>query len=114
MTKKAKALVAILAIVVFGAIVIPNFLPPRSVSAQNACVANLRLIQDAKSRWAEVYHKAPEDRPTESDLFYESNSIAAFRRIPDCPAGGTYVIGAVNEEPKCSTGSVAHSLHPER
>ncbi len=108
-------------VIVFLALVaIPNFLPPRITMAQNACVNNLRWIQTAKERWAETHHKGPSDRPTESDLFPESNSSvlstgtnyapAALRQMPGCPAGGTYTIGAINEDPKCSIGPPAHSL----
>ena len=124
MSKRAQMIVAAFVILVLAAIAIPNLLSPRMSMAQNACVNNLRWIQIAKNRWAEVYHRSPTDRPTESDLFSESNSIAlsngtaypgdAFKRMPACPAGGTYIIGAINEEPRCSTGSAAHSLHPER
>ena len=124
MSRTAQIIVAVLVIVVLAAIAIQNFLPARMVSAQNACVNNLRVIQVAKSRWAEVYHRGPTDRPTESDLFCESNSVAfskgtdyppaAFTRMPACPARGTYIIGAINEEPRCSTGLATHSLHPGR
>jgi len=122
MSKTGRLIVAALVIVVLGSMAIPNFLRPRTISAQNACVNNLRVIQVAKDRWAELHHKSPGDRPTESDLFCESNSIAfskgteyppaAFIRMPACPAGGTLIIGAINEEPRCSTGLASHSLHP--
>jgi hypothetical protein len=123
MSKTWRIIVAVLVIVVLAAVTIPNFVRPRIDSAQNACVNSLRVIQVAKSRWAEIYHKGPADTPTESDLFCESNSIAfskgtvytpgAFTRMPYCPAGGTLIIGAINEEPRCSTGWASHSLHPQ-
>lgn len=124
MSKRAQIIMAAVVIVVLAAIAIPNFLPPRMIESQNACVNNLRWIQTAKQRWAEVYHKAPTDKPTESDLFSESNSVAfsngtqyppqAFIHMPTCPAGGTYIIGAVNEESSCSMGVASHSLHPRQ
>src|ERR1041385_1531238 len=109
MSKRAQMIVAAFVILVLAAIAIPNLLSPRMSMAQNACVNNLRWIQIAKNRWAEVYHRSPTDRHTKSDLCSESISIArsngtpspgnAFKRMPACPAGGTYIIGAINEEP---------------
>ena len=108
---------------VFLAILIPNLLPARTTSAQNACVSNLRLIQIAKARWAAIHRKGPSDLPTESDLFPETpgaefsertdHSSDAFKQMPLCPAGGTYILGAVSAEVKCSIGPPSHTSHSQ-
>jgi hypothetical protein len=113
-----------LVLILFLAILIPNLLPARMTSAQNACVNCLQIIQAAKVRWAEINHKGPSDIPTEADLFSETHAAefskgtgfepGAFNRMPSCPAGGHYIIGAVKEEAQCSIGPPDHTLHPSR
>ena len=105
------------------AIILPNFLTPRICSSQSACVGCLELVQLAKTRWAETYHKGPLDRPTEFDLFSKSNSVllskgtpyqpSTFEHFPACPAGSNILIGAMNEEPRCTSGDPGHCLHPK-
>ena len=104
------------------ALILPWFMKPREVSSQNACVASLKFVQFAKTRWAELYNKGPSDVPTEADLFSASNSVRlsegtayspeTFTHMPSCPARFAYIIGAVGEETKCSSGSCRHSIHP--
>lgn len=117
---KTALIVLVAAVLLLLAIAIPNFVPARVTAAQNACVNNLEIIQLAKEKWAETYHKLPTDTPAELDLFNETNSARfsagtrysayVFSQVPECPARGTYIIGAVNEEPRCSTGYPEHSL----
>ena len=79
-----------------AAIAIPNFIKARTVSQQNACINNLRQIDAAKNEWALEKGKTATDVPTMEDL------KPYLARIPHCPAGGTYTIGAVGENPTCS------------
>jgi hypothetical protein len=101
-----------LIVFIMGAIAAPNFMRPRVYVSQNACVNNLQLIQKAKHHWAEVNHKSPTDVPTMSDLFNPTNDFPFNRTSPSCPAGGTYTVGAVNEDARCSIGPPQHTLHP--
>jgi competence protein ComGC len=80
------------------AIAIPNFVKARETAQQNACINNLRQIDTAKHQWALENNKKETDTPTESDL------LPYFRshQWPQCPAGGTYTIGAVSNAPACS------------
>src|SRR5262245_59567551 len=80
------------------ALLVPNLLPPKTVSSRNACVANLEFIQRTKSDWAKRNGKGPSATPTESDLFGTDFS----RTMPLCPAQGSYTIGKVGELPECS------------
>jgi hypothetical protein len=112
-----------LSVLLLVAIAVPNFVKSRGHMSQNACVNNLKCIQEAKRRWAEINHKSPTDVPTMADIFNEKNDLefskgtdyppGAFKTPLTCPAGGTYILGAVNEEVKCSIGPPQHTLHPE-
>jgi ABC-type transport system involved in cytochrome bd biosynthesis fused ATPase/permease subunit len=79
-----------------AAIAIPNFVKARTVSQQNACINNLRQIDAAKQQWALEKGKQTADVPTWDDI------KPYLYRIPHCPAGGTYTINAVGQQPQCS------------
>jgi len=84
-----------------AAIAIPNFVRARTTSQANACINNLRLIDSAKGQWALENHKQNTDVPTVRDLtpYIGRGPNGQF---PVCPQGGTYTIGAINEQPRCS------------
>ncbi|HZQ47758.1 MAG TPA: hypothetical protein VFC07_12140 [Verrucomicrobiae bacterium] len=108
---------------VVAVVAVPNFIRPRMFVSTNACVNNLHWIQEAKRLWAEKNHKNPTNVPTMTDLFNEKNDLefskgtnylsGVFKFPPRCPDGGNYILGAVNEEPKCSIGPPQHTLHPK-
>jgi len=81
-----------------AAIAIPNFVKARATSQQNACINNLRQIDAAKNQWALEKQKTTGDMPTADDI----KVYLMHNRLPVCPAGGTYTIGAVGEPPTCS------------
>jgi competence protein ComGC len=90
--------VSILLIPLLVAIAIPNFIKARETSMTNACINNLRQIDAAKNQWALDHQKQATDTPTESDLLpYLRN-----HQWPQCPAGGTYIIGQDSVPPSCS------------
>ncbi|MCL4177699.1 MAG: DUF4190 domain-containing protein [Verrucomicrobia bacterium] len=89
---------SVLMIPLLLAIAIPNFVKARELAQRNACINNLRQLDGAKLQWA-VDNRRPEDAvPALGDLerFLASGSALI------CPAGGNYVLGAVNERPTCS------------
>ena len=90
-----------------AAIAIPNFVKARSASQTNACVANLKQIEGAKSTWALEQKKANNATMADSDLFGTDKYI---RDKPPCPGGGTYTLAAVDTRPTCSLSSAGHSL----
>jgi hypothetical protein len=91
------ALIPVVAVpAMLSAIAIPNFVKARSTSQQNACINNLRQLDAAKNQWALEKHKQLTDVPTQEDL------LPYLAKWPVCPAGGSYVIGAVSELPTCS------------
>ena len=90
-----------------AAIAIPNFVKARTASQRNACIANMKQIEGAKSTWALENKKTGADVPPDADLFGADKYIA---KKPECPAGGAYVIGAVDAPPTCDKNA-APDLH---
>jgi len=80
------------------AIAVPNFVRARKVSQTNACIRNLRMIEEAKHQWAIDKWKKPGDMPTMADIVPYAPEIASLK----CPADGTYKLNAVGEKPTCS------------
>jgi hypothetical protein len=71
-------------------------------SAGKACTENLQKIDGAKEQWALEKGKKVGDRPTWDDLVSPTSGTAFLRKMPYCPQGGTYTIGAIGEDPICS------------
>ena len=90
-----------------AAIAIPNFVKARAFSQKNACIANLKQIDGAKSSWALEQKKSTTDTPVTSDLY---GSTQYIRDTPECPGGGTYALNDVATKPTCTLSSNGHSL----
>ena len=71
------------------------------VSAANACINNLRIMDGSKAQWALENHKQNTDVPTVDDVrpYMGRGPNGA---MPTCPEGGVYTLGAVGEKPTCS------------
>jgi hypothetical protein len=93
-----------------AATVIPSVVPARIVAQRNACISNLRLIQDAKTRWATENAKGPSETPTEDDLYGIEDANGFLRHRVTCPLGGIYTIGRVSDNPACSFANEGHRL----
>ncbi|MFH1552646.1 MAG: prepilin-type N-terminal cleavage/methylation domain-containing protein [Candidatus Omnitrophota bacterium] len=106
MDKKGFTLVEIMIVVAIialvAAIAIPNFMRARERAQTNICIANLKQINEAKSMWAMWEGEVSSDIPTWSDLV-----TAYLQKTPTCPAGGTYTIESVDENPTCSVSGHA-------
>jgi hypothetical protein len=76
-------------------------------SADTRCLACLREIYTAKRDWALDHHKSAQDTPTWADL----QPYIHIWRNPDgtlsCPKGGVYIIGRMDENPRCPVGDYA-------
>ena len=83
-----------------AAIVLPNFIREPNTSPKNTCINNLRLIDSAIQQWALENNKTNSDVPTWEVLRKYLNRGGT--QIPKCPLGGTYTLGTVMDEPKCS------------
>jgi hypothetical protein len=80
-------------------VAIPNFVKARQVAQANACINNLRQIEAAKQQWALEKRKTLDDTPLPRDLDpYIRGGFAGLR----CPAGGTYTINKVGQDPTCT------------
>ena len=86
-------------------VIVPVLMPPRVVSARNACVANLEYIARAKEAWAQRTKASRDAVPTFGDLFGPNENGWV-----ECPAGGKYDPGAVNRPPTCSIGPPVHII----
>jgi hypothetical protein len=107
MSRAAKSVTAIsmvLFLAFIGVVVIPDFVRAEYESAQNSCVNNLRQLQAAKTEWALENGKTNGTLATVSDItpYIQLDSKG---NIPGCPAGGTYIIGRVGEDVRCSIGT---------
>jgi len=72
----------------------------------NACSANLKQIEEAKTAWAkESGITNVTAAPVGTSLFGSGGFI---RDTPICPAEGTYRIGTLAEKPRCSVAG--HTL----
>ena len=88
-----------------AAIATPNFIKAREVSQKNACIANLKQIQYAKSTWALETKQAATAVPTDANLY---GSTLYIRDTPVCPANGTYDILAADTKASCTVAG--HTL----
>ena len=86
-----------------AAIAIPNFVKARTLSQRNACIANMKQIAGAKASWALEFKKNNADVPADGDLFGADKYIA---KKPECPAGGLYVLAAVDADPTCDKSAL--------
>lgn len=85
---------------------IPNFLKSRTRSQANACVSNLRVLEDAKQIWGMENGKRDGDEPAEAELI---GPLLYIKKLPECPSGGTYTINPLGVKATCSIGG-EHSL----
>ena len=87
---------AVAVVGMLSAIAIPNFVKARATSQQNACINNLRQIDARQKTMGAGKRQTGHRRSDQEDL------LPYLRKWPVCPAGGTYTIGAVGEQPTCS------------
>src|SRR5262245_23230638 len=89
-----------------AAIAIPNFVKARQNSQRNACIANMKQIDGAKATWAMESKASTGASVADTDIYGTDKYI---RQAPNCPGGGSYTIGKVDEKPICS--KAATELH---
>jgi len=80
-----------------AAMALPGFQKARTTARENACVNNLRQLEAAKMQWA------IETGATAGDPVTEENAQEYLHALPTCPAGGSYILGPVGEDPVCTT-----------
>lgn len=67
------------------------------------CQLNLKVITAAKQLWAEELHRTTNDPPPTFD------DLSSLTTIPTCPCGGTYTLGRVGQDVKCSLTEAEHT-----
>jgi prepilin-type N-terminal cleavage/methylation domain-containing protein len=96
-------MVVVSLIAVLLMIAIPNYIGARARSEANACISQLRQIEDAKDRWAMEKHKTSGDIVSQADIV--PNYV---KTMPACPGGGTLTINPVGTSATCTI--VTHKL----
>jgi len=84
-------------------IALPSFMRARSESMKQVCIEQLRQVASAKDQYILGHNGSlPGDM---NDLVPEMN-----KRVPSCPAGGTYSLGGLTEDPSCSQSALGHTI----
>ena len=97
-----------------AAICLPNVVKARTQSQTNACINNLRQIDDASQEWALEGNRAPTSVVTYDDIRpFLRNSIT-------CPVAGngatfdaSYTLTTVSNKPLCNYVPETHRLIPD-
>ena len=76
------------------AVAVPNAIRARENSMRYTCISNLRQIDSAKSIWSTEYFGSPSMEVLVPDY---------LRATPECPSGGTYILGGAAEDTTCTT-----------
>ena len=94
-----------------AAIAIPNFIKARARSQANACINNLRKIDDACNQFAIEAHKNIGDHVSLNLDLKPYIKATVANKLPPCPAGGNYGIESIGDTPTCSLGSSVTPAH---
>jgi prepilin-type N-terminal cleavage/methylation domain-containing protein len=91
-------MIVVLIIGLLLAIAVPNFMRARSRAQQRTCISNLRQIDQAKESFA------MENSLSNGAIVVSSNIWPEYIKglFPACPAGGTYDIKPIGQEPSCT------------
>ena len=92
-----------------AAIAVPNFIRARSTAQKMVCIKNLQALDGAKAQWAMENNKSDADVPVLTDLFSVHHGY--LKKLPVCPASGSYTFNDVATKPTCTLGaSFGHTL----
>lgn len=97
-----EVMIVVLIVGVLTATATPSFLSAKKASETKVCVSNLRQFHAAKDQWAMETAQPGNAEPSLEDL------KPYLKRTSDCPGGGTYTLGQVQNTPSCSVGGTHH------
>ena len=93
----------VLVIGILLSIAIPNFVSARDRAGLNACLTNLKRIDNAKDQYAAERKKHDGEAVGWADIV-----PGYVKSQPECPASGTYTLNVIGENPTCTVA--AHVL----
>ena len=107
-------MMAVVGLILLLAVITTQFgICPRCCTQEDACIANMRVIEDAKRQWALDHHKSTNDTPVGSDLApYIGPGTEA--ELPVCPNDPTqsfdtsYNPQKVGTAPTCKIEPATH------
>lgn len=80
-----------------AAIAVPNFVQARTTAQTNACLANLKQIDGAKTLYA------LDSAVASGGACAMGNLVPTYvKSTPACPGGGTYVPQVIGTDPTCT------------
>ncbi len=94
-----------------AAIAIPNFVKARARSQANACINNLRKIDDACNQFAIENNRTTGSHVSLNRDLTPYIKMNAIGKLPACPTSGTYGIENIGDTPTCSLGSTVTPAH---
>jgi prepilin-type N-terminal cleavage/methylation domain-containing protein len=97
--------VSILAILL--AVAVPNWIQSRERANARTCQKQLQTIRSAKESYVMARNLGDSATITMDDLVNDG----WLRPGISCPEGFSYVVGAVNEDPTCSSGLSDHVIN---
>ena len=114
---KTRIVVRVLVVVVMVEIAMLVWTGPNLLHLWNRstapCRNNLRVIHGIERTWVFAERKTSNDVPTWTELRpylgHAGTNIDFKNLVPRCPAGGTYILGRVDDPVRCSIGGPAHS-----
>lgn len=104
-------MVVVAVIALLSAIVIPNLVRARASSQANACINNLRKIQDACDQYALETGKSTGDHVSLNRDLTPYIKMNLTGRLPACPARGSYSLEDIGDLPTCSLRTTVIPAH---
>ena len=80
----------------------------RNVSAAQPCLGNLRQLEGAKEQWA------TDNSATSGAEIAFDDILPYLKKMPNCNKNGTYSLGKIGEEPRCSIHGTASDFKDDR
>ena len=80
------------------AIAVPNWIKTRERAQRDICIENLQQLETAKTLWSLETGQAEGTEPDEADLI---GPTLYLKTMPECPAGGEYLLNPVGVVPEC-------------
>jgi hypothetical protein len=108
-----RLLLVTVGVLIIGAVLITRNLSrppgPQYNKLVAGCRINLRLLDDAKRTWAMLNHKTTKNPAPTLDDLRPFCGTGPMGLPPECPAGGVYTPGRLDEPAKCSLGPEQHT-----